>query len=1582
MRKKLLALTMSLVFIFTAIPFSSSFAASAAADPAPTLSPDQVKANSSLKAATLAAENGVVFTEKTPTDAGYTVSLNGNWQLIDQTVDATEKTNMDLAPYDANGVITKNGPHDFMHLEDYNKVKDSDKWIGVTVPSDLHTYTPLTNSMRVWYRASVDVGTVGTSSYVLNFDGTCWIASVIVNGQEIGGKKGTGMPWKLDISKAMKDGANEICIGVKAPRYAIDPKGTAATSGQPGTANQYWTTWTHLSDYLFDQAKFNAKDPTKPTLNWNRTETSEQFEKLKWFAPIYPSSKGDTSGDQFGITGNLKLVVNSGKVYANDIFVKTTDVTNADFATGLGNGKISADVTLFNADANAKSVTVNFNAYEKGELAKAKQESREPVVAKALSSQTVSIDGRASKTISVDKTDWNNVKLWWPDVSKNKAPMYEFVAEVKDGSNVSAIKVQPFGFREIKIDGKYFRINGLRRNFWNALDGIKGNTPDEAVANFKDQNNRFERYGSDIKLAALLGGASPDEQLDWLDSEGLPVRYSTMIDGMFASFYMYNTDTNKVNTTMFLNFKDQIEDAITAYRNHPSIIVYSLENELLYINAALLYRAGMTPIESACKTYMTAPAKKLDPTRPSMYDGGGAFMDNSNEIFCSHYPEDQNVPNNSKSLTKLPKSQSLWAYNDKVPYVAGEVAFFSGSPAEHAWIGGPAATDGQVGAMKAYDKYVATVFNRFRYNDAAMTFPWFGSENCNVARKSMDALSVIRENYTTTLFENATKVLEAKVFNDTFSSEPVTFKWSLTVDGTVASSGEETLNIEPGFSKSVKLNVKTPATTANRTDAVLKLESSQGSLKWSDEQDMAIIKKVSSVKVGRKVYMYGANPSLPTIPAKYKTAKQKANYKKTTTYKNALAKYNAAKANDATLYNQLKSWGLKPVKVGNTIKVKQYYASKKVKLYKSNKLKGKVLKTIKKNKAVTYLGKKGKAYKVKYSGKTGYVSKKIIKSKYVKQKMNSSNFKKFFKVKNAMVIVGRNGIKSDSGYGDSAGLVRFARNGGRVVSLEHTSEDKMLTSQKDGLNELPVELNSYYTGSSYLKANYVFGQGFDRPIFQDIKQDDLSSWNYNAADFTGNTMQTTEYLWDVPSAGKAWASAGSGLEATAIVEIPVVKGLFCGTQFKINDRLKIEPVAQRLLANIIMSADKFSLPSKTTGFLSADKTQLQSALKYTGVTSKAVSSVASGLDAKTTPIFVVEATVKNLTELVNNKAKLKAYNDAGGWLMLWNLTPEGLDKYNELMDTQHMIRPARKELAKSVDDWTTIGLTSADFTLFNDDKIAPWANKYGISSKTFSYCIDATDNIAPFHDFEKEGTGNKYPFTSNRDGNPASMVNDLYDSDSWQYIYQIWVNPGTPIWDNTNPEAVENGFNVKTLSFTGDGGSAKKFNIKSVEVTNNANYNTFKDFAVTVFKDGAVAERKFAVLPDSYDPTTYTFSPAVEGDSVDLTATTLRNKGAKVPSCGIDNIKVIREQPSWIESSGAKSLTSTGGLVKYTRGQGGVILNNVNLTDLQDMGVSYDKIMNNSADKDKAVNLEPTQNVKFKYRIFSIMLQNLGAKLK
>ena len=218
MSKRLLALLLSVLMLSTAAPSMSA------------LADMTTKADEGSSADVFDISDGV------DTDAGKKLALTGNWNVVEWA--ETDVNSINQKPYEA--VTSLSG------LPSFDKV--------APVPADLYAVSGFEQSSRAAYKTTFKVADAGSNFYI-DFDGTNWIASVFVNGTYCGSKKGVRMPWKCDITKAVKAGDNELVIVVKSPKYAIDVPGTiqinpnvsAATKGKAG---KVYKEMTKLSDYM------------------------------------------------------------------------------------------------------------------------------------------------------------------------------------------------------------------------------------------------------------------------------------------------------------------------------------------------------------------------------------------------------------------------------------------------------------------------------------------------------------------------------------------------------------------------------------------------------------------------------------------------------------------------------------------------------------------------------------------------------------------------------------------------------------------------------------------------------------------------------------------------------------------------------------------------------------------------------------------------------------------------------------------------------------------------------------------------------------------------------------------------------------------------------------------------------------------------------------------------------------------------------------------------------------------------------------------------------------------------------------
>jgi len=423
------------------------------------------------------------------------------------------------------------------------------RWMGIQVPSSLWDKDETIFAHRVIYRTRVEVpaGYAGRG-FKLHFSGTNLIASVFVNGRLAGSHRGVWIPWDLDVSRYIEPGkVNEIAVGIKGPYYAVD----VATYGRA-----------HDLDH--------ARSRPRGRQDW-----------VYYVEPIYPSSKGDGNGVDYGIVNPVTLVA-VGNAYTEDVFIKpSVDRRN--------NKHLVSDVTVHNAGDSERTFDVKCEAVY--DPTNEVEKTFEPV--------SVTVPAGESRTVSVGG-QWDNPKLWWP---KPHPDLYRLRTTISEAGKPLDVQEELFGFRWVTIKGDGIYINNVRRNFWNWV-GVQGRPSDGEtwLKAFRADNDRFTRFSQNRKTSSFL--KSREERLEFYDRNGIPGRLCSMIDGMFINRTLGNRTTNPVtgqgwldpNWAVWEGFARHMDQLSRAYRNHPSVIMYQVENELIYITGMNIYGAYLDRI--------------------------------------------------------------------------------------------------------------------------------------------------------------------------------------------------------------------------------------------------------------------------------------------------------------------------------------------------------------------------------------------------------------------------------------------------------------------------------------------------------------------------------------------------------------------------------------------------------------------------------------------------------------------------------------------------------------------------------------------------------------------------------------------------------------------------------------------------------------------------------------------------------------------------------------------------------------------------------------------------------------------------
>jgi beta-galactosidase len=693
--------------------------------------------------------------------------------------------------YDENGIVDRDGPTKELPSRDHIY------WSSITVPGDKFKVKPeLAFAHRIIYRTRVQVpaGTAGRS-FVLHFPSLNMIASVHVNGRFCGWTKAMFAPWDCDVTSAIKPGAeNEICVVIKDAYYATNPKRT----GQDLRAS------------FFTPSSWQGQ-------NW----INQNYD--------FPVGSGDYSS-KAGILREPSLVV-AGGVYPADVFVQPS----------VKKKQLGLEVTLLNTGATARKAKLLFKAVPLGGGAE-----------KVFAPEEVEIPAGQEHVVKLTRP-WDDPKLWWPDDPQQ----YHLVTEVTvDGKVVDVLKTK-FGFREWGWDKAHFTLNGVPWYFRGDTSGFDGNMGPEKTIEYwrKCGINCFRFWGDHFDTLTR------EETLDLMDRSGVCVRLSGILDGQGANYLHGLVETVTIDgkpvtrgqRALFDNWIVQMKARVRAERNHPSILIWSLENEITFINSRNLGISQYVEpeIERGAKEIMA-----FDPTRPVMVDGGNALVDKSLPVNGVHYLETywRDYPDEAYTLEHayvahekpvLPGwGKNHWQLMPDRPTFMGESFFLRGNkPGEFAQFGG----EGCFAGWSEHTRRGAGLFAKmlaegYRWHGVAGYTFWMGEGDAGgLHLNSWQPVCVLCRQWNWTFAGGKEVKRTLKVFNDTHLTDPIEASWELLVGGKPVASGKETFKLAAGEHREYEVAF-TPPAVKERTAAQFVLTCRRGGKEvFREVMDVAVI---------------------------------------------------------------------------------------------------------------------------------------------------------------------------------------------------------------------------------------------------------------------------------------------------------------------------------------------------------------------------------------------------------------------------------------------------------------------------------------------------------------------------------------------------------------------------------------------------------------------------------------------------------------------------------------------------------------------------------------------------------------------
>jgi beta-galactosidase len=301
----------------------------------------------------------------------------------------------------------------------------------------------------------------------------------------------------------------------------------------------------------------------------------------------------------------------SGGIYRNVRLVVTDPVHVAWYGTWITTPEVSKEsatvnvkTEIVNGSGKAKSVTVKTTVVNSGGKSVAEMES------------TLSIPSRTTNTFDQTSAAILNPQLWSPE----RPNLYSVKTVVRDGSKSVDDYTSPLGFRWFKFTAdEGFFLNGQHHYFRGANvhqdhagwgDAVADSGFFRDVKLIKDAGFDFIR-GSHYPHAPAFAKACDElGMLFW--SENCFWGTTGFRSPWAASAY----PTSAADEPEFqASVKASLREMIRIHRNHPSIIVWSMDNEVFFSSGSV-----MPKVRNFLKE-LVAYSHELDPTRPAAIGG-------------------------------------------------------------------------------------------------------------------------------------------------------------------------------------------------------------------------------------------------------------------------------------------------------------------------------------------------------------------------------------------------------------------------------------------------------------------------------------------------------------------------------------------------------------------------------------------------------------------------------------------------------------------------------------------------------------------------------------------------------------------------------------------------------------------------------------------------------------------------------------------------------------------------------------------------------------------------------------------------
>ncbi len=547
----------------------------------------------------------------------------------------------------------------------------------------------------------------------------------------------------------------------------------------------------------------------------NRAWSTFAFIPVGWLGQNWFTPSMDMPVASQGSAGLIETPVfeTRGAAYGVDCFAQPS----------VSKQQLAFDLTVRNPSASAVTASVFAEIDPHGET--------RPAL--SMPAQSVSIPAGGEALVHL-VAPWKDAKLWWPD----SPVLYDAVSHDSVPGKPEDVHSTTFGFREWGWSTDQFTLNGIPWHFHADQSPMPSAEDDLKVMASHHQN--MVRF-----WAVKYWGMPVQDALDVADRAGMVVRHTGIFDGEGANYMGGLNDQ-----ALFDNWTEHLKAWVKAERNHPSLLVWSIENEITFINSRNL------GLSSAVEPMVAKSAKvvmELDPTRPAMVDGGRALVKEDMPVNGCHYDESdwRRYPEEAYTYELAYKSheqpwngwgKSPWRLVPNRPVFHGEAYYLNGyRPGDLAQWGGDAAFTGWIGARHGAGLFAKILSEGYRWRGIAAFHFWMGGDQVENYYNSWSPVAVLVRQWDSAFAGGATIERAIKVFNDTHDDSPIVLEWSVEMGGKPIAGATKTYQVACGTATPDTISFTVPK-VSGRTLGHLVLQLRRGGAEvFHDSKDIAAI---------------------------------------------------------------------------------------------------------------------------------------------------------------------------------------------------------------------------------------------------------------------------------------------------------------------------------------------------------------------------------------------------------------------------------------------------------------------------------------------------------------------------------------------------------------------------------------------------------------------------------------------------------------------------------------------------------------------------------------------------------------------